>query len=67
MSRSYKKPVITDQQRNNKSSKWAKRQANKAVRKESQVADGKSYRKVSDSWKIRDWSFYSTDPKAKRK
>lgn len=66
MSRSRRKPYITDQQHSNGTS-WKKRKANKAVRK-SEVSDGKNYRKVSDSWDIRDWSFYvPEDPKAKRK
>lgn len=80
MTRSRKKPVYTDQQgsRGSKStpsrSVGAKRAANKAVRQankkaakgvvENEVVSGKGYRKVSDSWDIRDWAFWS--PKDKR-
>lgn len=74
MSRSYKKPYITDQasRKPNKSrasrSVEAKRAANQAVRrankkacKESEkdeLADGKQYRKEYCSWNIRDYSFH---------
>lgn len=65
MSRSYRKnPYTTDQQGGNV--RWRKRKAARKVRKAKEVGDGKEYRKHSNSWDIRDWSFY--DPKrAKRK
>lgn len=83
MSRSKKKPYHTDQQ-NSRGSKsaasrsvLAKRDANRAVRRAMKqaiedptkhLANGKSYRKASNSWDIRDWSFYSPkDKKAYRK
>lgn len=80
MSRSYKKPYITDQQssRGSKSrasrSVQAKRDANRTVRRmnkkacqeveSEKLADGKQYRKAECSWNIRDWSFHS--PKDKK-
>lgn len=70
MSRSTKKPYITDQQSSpyNKSSK---RRANKAIRNKDVTeapAKGKQYRKESNSWDIRDFSFHSPkDKKAYRK
>jgi hypothetical protein len=74
VSRSYKKPWITDQQPSRPGattpsrSKAAKRSANRVVRQAEDVADGKAYRKESCSWSIRDWSFYCPEePKAKRK
>jgi hypothetical protein len=68
MSRSYRKPYCTDQQRNNKASKEAKRSAARAVRQAKEPpANGKAYRKEFNPWDIRDWSFYSTEPKARRK
>lgn len=80
MSRSLKKPYYTDQQRggggSKRRSKLAKRRANRAIRvaskkaledETSDGADGKAYRKESCSWNIRDWSFYSKEPKARRK
>jgi hypothetical protein len=67
MSRSYKKPYLTDQQ--GRSTKKDKRLAARRVRARDGegVANGSAYRKVSNSWDIRDWSFPSKDPKAKRK
>ena len=84
MSRSIKKPYLTQQQRSRKSangqsnSSYWKRKANRAVRKANKQAceeneaeelkDGKSYRKASCSYNIRDWSFHDPkNPKAKRK
>lgn len=62
MSRSYKKPYLSDQYTPGKKS------ANRAVRRTKDVADGKSYKKVYCTWNIRDWSFYCpTNPKARRK
>ncbi len=83
MSRSKKKPYITDQQTSRKPhagpsrAVWAKRYANKVVRRKTKealkdeaagVSNGKSYRKASCSWNIRDYSMYRPkDPKARRK
>lgn len=70
MSRSYRKPYFTDQQRNNRASRESKRRANRAIRQKSATeapADGKQYRKEFNSWDIRDWAFHSTEPKARRK
>lgn len=66
MSRSYRKPYYTDQQ-HSPYTKLLKRKAARAVRHAGEVADGKQYRKHFDSWNIRDWAFYSKDPKARRK
>ena len=54
MSRSYKKnPILTD---GRNGQVWAKRLANKKVRKyKKQLANGKSYRKLFESWDIHDW------------
>ncbi len=54
MSRSYKKIAgFTDYTR--KYTKWAKRQANKKVRRAYNVPNGKAYRKVYNPWDIHDW------------
>lgn len=58
MSRSYRKPYRTDQQGGRGRAKWAKRYANKVVRRTEDVPNGKKYRRVTCSWNIRDWSFY---------
>ncbi|MBQ5311342.1 MAG: hypothetical protein ILP19_04805 [Oscillospiraceae bacterium] len=51
MSRSYKKIPIHKEQ----NSKFCKSQANRRVRRTSDIAGGGSYRKVYDSWDICDW------------
>ena len=53
MSRSRKKHPIRTQQHNFK--KQAKRLANKRARRKLEIANGKAYRKVSESWDITDW------------
>ena len=55
MSRSYKKnPIHKD------SNKWAKKYANKVVRRTKTIHSGKSYRKIFNSWDICDWSSRQT-------
>lgn len=64
MSRSRRKPWIKDHV------PGGKRQANHKVRRTKDIANGKSYKKVYDSWSISDWKFYASDwknGKAKRK
>jgi hypothetical protein len=63
MSRSYKKPWYCDR------SPWAKRQANKKVRKYKKgLSRGKSYKNLYSRYNICDYKFYSPDePKAYRK
>lgn len=78
MSRSTKKPYFTDQNRGKPNrSRLAKSVANdkvksrvkRAIDDESlDIADGKAYRKVGETWDIRDWSFHAPkDKKAYRK
>ncbi|OCT16865.1 hypothetical protein A8709_00685 [Paenibacillus pectinilyticus] len=64
MSRSYKKsPVCTDH--TSPRTKWAKRQAAKAVRRhDGFIENGRSYRKLFCSWNICDYRFYQTKEKA---
>lgn len=69
MSRSRRKPYITDQQHSS-DSKWRKRQANRAVRSAplEEAPNGKQYRKYYNSWDIRDWSIHDPkNPKAYKK
>ena len=67
MSRSKRKPYYTDYSKNY--TKWAKRQANKVIRKiKFNLSNGKSFKKLYCSWNIRDWISYSPDDsKAYRK
>ena len=64
MSRSYKKsPVCTDH--TSPRTRWAKRQAAKAVRRYDEIIEnGKFYRKIFCSWNICDYRFYQTKEKA---
>lgn len=55
MSRSFKKNLILKDSSGNSYRKWAKRQANKKVRKTKKVANGKQYRKVFETWDINDY------------
>jgi hypothetical protein len=56
MSRSYKKfPGYTDH--HTPHSRWAKRQASKAVRRTFDLSDGRSYKKVYPSYDICDYKF----------
>lgn len=64
MSRSIKAPFYSDA---NRGRKKEKRFANKRVRRREAVSNGKSYRKVYESWRIKDWSYQSNEPKAARK
>jgi len=55
MSRSYRRPWVTEQQR--RGARYSKRLANHKVRRTPDIASGKAYRKVFDPWNIRDWSY----------
>lgn len=56
MSRSYRKPWVTD----GYGSKWkpyAKNQANRLIRRNKDVPNGKTYRKFYNPWNICDWKY----------
>ena len=56
MSRSYRAPwVVAGYGSSYKM--WAKRRANRAIRRAQDVPDGKGYRKFFDSWNITDWKY----------
>ncbi len=55
MSRSRKKTPIG---KDSGSKKWAKRQANKKVRKTKGLFSGKDYKKLYESWDINDYICY---------
>ncbi len=62
MSRSYRKhPSFKDYSRYY--TKWAKRQASKAVRREKKVSDGRMYKKVYPTYNIVDykWTYYTIE------
>ena len=57
MSRSWKKNGYVKDGEGSKWKKKAKRHANRRVRSEDDVADGGSFKKVSESWDICDFKF----------
>lgn len=67
MSRSFKKPYVTE-----KNKRQAKRAANKRVRQAQYTAKlrknkDKQYKKLYCSWNITDWRIYFNEPKYRRK
>ncbi len=64
MSRSIKAPYYTD---HGSYTPVLKRKASRAVRATEDVAQGASYKRVYDSWKLCDYRIPSDSPKARRK
>ena len=60
MSRSYRKPWVTDGYKGSSRRQWAKRYANKKVRHAEDVPNGKAYRKFYESWNICDYKWLCT-------
>ena len=55
MSRSYRKPWVTDGYRGSKRKQFMKRYANKVVRHSVDVPNGKKHRRFLDPWEICDF------------
>jgi hypothetical protein len=55
MSRSYRRPWVTDQQCGG--AHFSKKYANRKVRRSLNVPNGKAYRKFYNPWNIRDWYY----------
>ena len=55
MSRSFRKPILTDGYKGNKRKQFEKNQANKRVRKSKDIPNGKEYKKIYNSWDICDF------------
>lgn len=67
MSRSTKKPIWVDGNGSH-FKKLSKREAARAVRRAKEVANGKAYKKESNSYDIADFKFHDfKNPKARRK
>jgi hypothetical protein len=63
MSRSRKKNPVRKDTSGSSYRKFAKREANRRVRRTLDVADGKSYRRIYDPWNINDWVYrWSSEP-----
>lgn len=56
MSRSYRKPITKD------SNPWAKKAANRRVRRTPEIADGKAYRRVFNPYDVSDYRFADWSP-----
>lgn len=68
MSRSRRAPIWTEGQKSPGTRAKRRRRANKEVRSAEDVANGGSYKKVSESWAICDYKFYyPKSPKVRRK
>ena len=59
MSRSYRKPWVTDGYKGSRTKQFNKREANKRIRNAKEVSDGKTYRKFYNPWDICDYKFYA--------
>lgn len=65
MSRSYRKPYITQE---SSAKKFFKKAYNQSVRRQEEIPDGNAYRKMYSSYNITDYRFYEpNDRKARRK
>jgi hypothetical protein len=68
MSRSTRKPVITQRNHGHPADPNDKRLAARRVRKTAQIQSGSAFRKVSNPYDVCDYKFYDpTNPKARRK
>lgn len=56
MSRSYRAAWCVDGY-GSKHKKWMKRYSNKAIRRTEEIANGKAYQKIVDSWNISDYRY----------
>ena len=63
MSRSHKVQCLTDYSRTYTS--WSKRKASKKVRKEMKISSGCGYKRVYNSYDIRDYKFVYYEEKMK--
>lgn len=60
MSRSTRKPWVTDGYKGSKRRQFFKRYSNKVIRRTEDIADGKAFRKVTDTYSICDYRWYES-------
>ena len=58
MSRSYRKPYVTDGYKGSGRRKFSKGYANNVVHNTEDIADGNAYRKVTNPWDICDYKIH---------
>jgi len=63
MSRSFRRPYVTDGYKGSKRRQFEKRYSNKVLRKVEEIADGKAFKKFTDSWDICDFKWFEKDIK----
>lgn len=59
MSRSYRKPWVTDGYKGSKNKQYQKNQANRRIRRAKSVPDGMLYKRYYDPWNICDYKWFA--------
>lgn len=57
MSRSYRKPWVTDGYKGSKTKQYCKNQANRLIRRTKDVPNGNRYRRYYEQWNICDYKW----------
>lgn len=60
MSRSFRKPWVTEGYKSSNRRKFFKRHSNKVIRRTEDIPDGKSFRKFTDTCNICDYRWYES-------
>lgn len=60
MSRSFRKPWVTDGYKGSNRRQFFKRRSNKVIRKTENIPDGKAFKRVINSWDICDYRWYES-------
>jgi len=66
MSRSYRKPWVTDGFKGSKRRQFFKRYFNKVVRKTEEIPNGRSFRKFNDIYTLCDYRWYESEKSMKK-
>jgi len=66
VSRSYRKPYVTDGYKGSGRRKFSKGYANNVVHNTEDIADGNAYRKVTNPWDICDYRWFVSEKDLKK-
>lgn len=66
MSRSYRKPWVTDGYKGSKRRQFFKRYSNKIIRKTEDISNGRAFRKIEDPWNICDYRWFESKKSMKK-